>query len=201
MNRDEILKLLKAAKEGETYKITLEGETFIGKVTYRYGKRGRGGFTKLEFTNESGRTKYWKILYWVPSEILGFEKVKQPRGRTTKATPVQSVIGNPDFDRVTKERDELKKQVESLRAQYVAMESLYRAAMSQRTSVGVAISADAMQFLRFSGIEKFPCSAEELKKGRAKMVAKLHPDHTQLDSNAQFCSAMRGFEELSKLCR
>ena len=63
----------------------------------------------------------------------------------------------------------------------------------------VSVSKDVMQFLRFSGISEFPCSPDELKKGRVSMLLKLHPDTTGKDSNAQMVSAMRGFDHLTKL--
>jgi hypothetical protein len=135
-------------------------------------------------------------------------KVRGPnKAKSTSAAPN---AGNSDSEKL------LREEIERLRAAAAhavtqaqiaqANERVWRnryevnaAKVSNYSGGSLKITADIMQFLRFSGIGQFPCSADQLKKGRAAMALKLHPDSTQRDSNEQFCAAMRGYEALAKL--
>lgn len=193
------------------------------------GRGGYTRLTLTPFPNTvingsaTGDTLTFRVRRVLPLDILNVEKVykRVPKARKVGTpfarTGSEAAMGG--FGRVSGEDPELKRMREEnarLRAETHALQDAatrarQSAAMWERLyqmnkgvghgGGGVRVSADAMQFLRFSGISQFPCTAEELKKGRTAMSLKLHPDLTHKDSNAQFISAMRGYEELSKVVK
>jgi len=203
----------------------------VYSVTDRYSKRGRGGYTRLTLTpfpntviagSAVGDTLTFRLRRMLPLDIVNVQKVYKRVPRARKAgTPFaragsEAAMGgfgkvsgeDPELKRLRDENSRLRTEAFDLNVaarnarQNASMwERLYQMNKGTNHGGGVRVSVDAMQFLRFSGISQFPCNAEELKKGRGAMISKLHPDHTQKDSNAQFVSAMRGYDELSRLVK
>lgn len=61
------------------------------------------------------------------------------------------------------------------------------------------ISVDAEHFLAAAGVAHWPCTREELERGRKKALARLHPDHAGEGSATAFHQAVRGHGELARM--
>lgn len=219
----EALKVLKSAKVGDYLIVTLSsGVKHKLEIMDRWTRKGRNGYVSItiQWSDRPGFDKEtFRLRHFLPANFASVEKQYKRKPRAKRAGMPYARTGteahrggfgipsgeDPELKRLREQVAVLMNDRDKARTSAAMFERLYQAERARQMNFGgggsVRISADAMQFLRFSGINQFPCSAEDLKKGRVAMIGKLHPDHTQKDSNAQFVSAMRGFEELSKLVK
>lgn len=221
----KIIKVLRSLKKGSVFHATINSVTSSYVVESRMSRRGCNGYIAIyvRYVGSSvGSGVRWSIAHGsLPAGITFARAIRKQRVATPRSSRGKTYVGNqPTYGKTSGSGpsageaetfrlnaliSDLRERLGFAQTESVKWQNLYGQLLRNppvHASVGsrtMAISADAMQFLRFSGIDSFPCSAEELKKGRAKMVGKLHPDTTQKNSNAQFCSAMRGFDELLKL--